>query len=83
MNKNAPDQEVSASSRKELIATTKVQRKIRTSIPEGSILKRLMAFAFSIPDFRRTGKGNIRHVPADVILLMTWPECQNAWDVQT
>lgn len=70
MNKNAPDQKVSASSSKELIATTKVQRKIRTSIPEGSILKRLMAFAFSIPDFRRTGKGNIRHVLGDVILLM-------------
>lgn len=29
-----------------------------------------MEFAASIPDFRRTGKGNIRHKLSDIILLM-------------
>lgn len=37
---------------------------------ENSILSRLMDFASSVPDFRRTGKGNIRHKLADVIFLM-------------
>lgn len=50
--------------------TTKVQRKSHTTIPEGSILESLMDFAFSIPDFRRTGKGNFRHRLGDIVLLM-------------
>ena len=29
-----------------------------------------MNFASSVPDFRRTGKGNIRHRMADIIMLM-------------
>lgn len=49
---------------------TNVQRKSRTSIPEGSIMERLTDFAFSIPDFRRTGKGNHRHELGDIIILM-------------
>lgn len=32
-------------------------------------MERLMAFAFSIPDFRRTSKGNHRHELGDIIIL--------------
>ena len=35
-----------------------------------SILSRLMDFATSVPDFRRSGKGNFRHQLKDVIMLM-------------
>lgn len=35
-----------------------------------SILDSLKEFASSIPDFRRTGKGNLRHRLSDVIMLM-------------
>lgn len=34
------------------------------------ILDKLMDFAASVPDFRRTGKGNIRHRLEDIIMLM-------------
>lgn len=47
--------------------TAKVQNKIET---EGSILDRLMDFAASVPDFRRTARGNIRHRLKDIIMLM-------------
>ena len=43
-----------------------------TSIPKGTILERLIDFVFSIPDFRRTDKGNIRHQLGDVIILMNF-----------
>lgn len=36
----------------------------------GSILNRLMDFARSVPDFRRSDKGNIQHRLADIIILM-------------
>lgn len=51
-------------------ASANLIRKSHSTIPEGSILERLWDFAFSIPDFRRTGKGNIRHVLGDIIILM-------------
>lgn len=35
-----------------------------------SILERLVEFAMSVPDFRRTNKGNMRHRLGDVIMLM-------------
>lgn len=38
--------------------------------PRCSILERLMKFASSVPDFRRSDKGNIRHRLADIIMLM-------------
>lgn len=38
--------------------------------PKGSILERLIDFATSVPDFRRLGKGNIRHNLDDIIILM-------------
>ena len=37
----------------------------------GSILYRLKEFSSSIPDFRRSGKGNIRHRLDDIIMLIT------------
>lgn len=37
---------------------------------QGSILYRLKEFSSSIPDFRRTGKGNIRHRLDDIIMLI-------------
>ena len=46
---------------------TKIQNKF---IPQGSILERLMDFASSVPDFRRSDKGNIRHRLNDIIILM-------------
>ena len=36
----------------------------------GSILGELINFASSVPDFRRSCKGNIRHSLADIIMLM-------------
>ena len=36
----------------------------------GSILEELINFATSVPDFRRSNKGNIRHRLADIIMLM-------------
>lgn len=39
-------------------------------IPQDSILERLMNFAWSVPDFRRCDKGNIRHRLSDIIILM-------------
>lgn len=35
-----------------------------------SIWDRLKEFAYSVQDFRRTDKGNIRHILGDIILLM-------------
>lgn len=45
----------------------KVSNKIET---KRSIFEGLRAFASSVPDFRRTNKGNIRHKLADIIMLM-------------
>ncbi|MDE6480972.1 MAG: transposase family protein [Muribaculaceae bacterium] len=47
--------------------TAKVQNKFDI---EGSVLKRLMEFSYSVPDFRRSDKWNIRHRHADIIILM-------------
>jgi len=49
---------------------TKIQRKSHPAIPGGSILERLFNFAFSVPDFRRTDRGNLRHALGDIIILM-------------
>ena len=47
--------------------TSKLQNK---SEFRGSILEELINFATSVPDFRRSNKGNIRHRLADIIMLM-------------
>ena len=70
MNSFTLDQKSSIDFNKGVKAIAKVQRKTVTSIPQGSILERLIDFAFSIPDFRRTDKGNIRHQLGDIIMLM-------------
>ena len=51
------------------IRTSKLQKK-----PEfrGSILSGLMDFAYSVPDFRRSNKGNLRHRLSDVITIGFW-----------
>lgn len=64
------DQKSVVDSRTAVNTATNVQRKLRTSIPKDSIIERLTDFAFSIPDFRRTGKGNHRHELGDIIILM-------------
>lgn len=33
-------------------------------------MEKLLEFATSVPDFRRTGKGNIRHKLEDVLILI-------------
>lgn len=70
MNNLSLDQKSSVDTDKAVNTDAKVRRKRRKYIPEGSILEKLMDFAFSIPDFRRTDKGNIRHGLGDVIMLM-------------
>lgn len=70
MNNCALDQKRFAGRGKAANTTTNVQRKLHTSIPKGSILEKLVEFAYSIPDFRRTDKGNIRHVLGDIVMLM-------------
>lgn len=64
------DQRNSFGANKAACNATKVQRITHNTIPQGSILERLMNFAFSIPDFRRTDRGNIRHRLGDIIMLM-------------
>ena len=70
MNKFTLDQKSSAGSIVAANIPAKIQIKPHCAIPEGSILERLMDFAFSVPDFRRTGKGNHRHRLGDIIILM-------------
>lgn len=66
MNKSKPlDQDLSTGSCANDKA--KVTKKIENQC---SILDALIRFAFSVPDFRRTGKGNIRHSLGDIIILM-------------
>ena len=47
--------------------TAKLQNRF---VSPGSILEKLMDFAASAPDFRRSDKGNIRHRLDDIIILM-------------
>ena len=47
--------------------TAKVRKILKS---RSSILERLQDFASSVPDFRRSDKGNIRHRLSDIIMLM-------------
>ncbi len=61
------------------VRTTKVTKKLKSG---NSILSHLREFALSVPDFRRTDKGNIRHHLADVIILMIFArmsKCEGRW----
>lgn len=70
MSNYTPDQKISDGTIKAANPLIKVQRKPYSAIPSDSILERLFDFAFSVPDFRRTEKGNIRHKLGDIIILM-------------
>jgi predicted transposase YbfD/YdcC len=67
MNKIKPLDQVSSTGASAPNHTAKVQNKLESQC---SIFDRLMDFAASVPDFRRTGKGNIRHRLEDIIMLM-------------
>ena len=66
MNKNKPLDQVRSTGANALNLTSKLVNKSEFN---GSILERLMDFANSVPDFRRSDKGNIRHRLADIIIL--------------
>ena len=51
-------------------APVRTSKLVNKSEFNGSILSRLMDFARSVPDFRRSDKGNIQHRLADIIILM-------------
>lgn len=69
MNKIKPLDQVSPTGADAPNHTAKVQNKSAT---RRSIFDRLMDFAVSVPDFRRTDKGNIRHRLEDIIMLMVF-----------
>ncbi len=67
MNKNKPLDQVCSTGANALNLISKLVNKSEFN---GSILERLMDFAGSVPDFRRSDKGNIRHRLDDIIILM-------------
>lgn len=69
MNKIKPLDQVSSTGADAPNHTAKVQNKLATRC---SIFDRLMDFAVSVPDFRRTDKGNICHRLEDIIMLMVF-----------
>lgn len=67
MNKNKPLDQVRSTG---VNAPNRTSKLVNKSEFNGSILNRLMNFARSVPDFRRSDKGNIQHRLADIIILM-------------
>lgn len=67
MNKIMSLDQVSSSGADAPNHTVKIQNKLETGC---SIFDRLMDFAASVPDFRRTDRGNIRHRLEDIIMLI-------------
>ena len=67
MNKNKPLDQVRSTG---VNAPNRISKLVNKSEFNGSILNRLMDFARSVPDFRRSDKGNIQHRLADIIILM-------------
>lgn len=67
MNRFKPLNQVSPIDAHTLNHTTNLQKIFES---QTSIMQRLMDFASSVPDFRRSDKGNIRHRLADIIMLM-------------
>jgi predicted transposase YbfD/YdcC len=70
MNNLTLGQKAGVDSIAEVNTATKVQRKSHTTIANVSIMERLRDFSISIPDFRRTDKGNHRHKLRDIIMLI-------------
>lgn len=69
MNRIKPLDQVSSNGASALNHTVKLQNKFES---KSRIFDRLMDFAASVPDFRRTDKGNIRHRLEDIIMLMVF-----------
>lgn len=67
MNITKPYDQVGSTAHLRRNHSSKIQNKIET---KSSIFDRLMELAMSVPDFRRTDKGNIRHRLEDIIMLM-------------
>lgn len=67
MNRFEPLDQVSSIDAHTLNHTTNLHKIFES---QGCIMQRLMDFALSVPDFRRSNKGNIRHRLTDIILLM-------------
>ena len=67
MNKNKPLDQVRSTG---VNAPNRTSKLVNKSEFNGSILNRLMDFARSVPDFRRSDKGNIQHRLDDIIILM-------------
>lgn len=67
MNKNKPLDQVRSTG---VNAPNRTSKLVNKSEFNGSILNRLMDFSRSVPDFRRSDKGNIQHRLADIIILM-------------
>ncbi len=67
MNKSKPlDQDLSVGSK----IANDIAKVVKKSGTKGTIFESLIVFAFSVPDFRRTTKGNIRHHLGDILILM-------------
>ncbi len=67
MKKIKPLDQIGLTDAKASIDSTKLQNIIDS---KSSILDRLMDFASSVPDFRRSGKGNKRHGLPGIIMLI-------------
>ena len=67
MNKTKPLDQVSSNEGNTLDQPSKLQNKSESVC---SIFDRLMDFASSVSDFRRTDRGNFRHRLEDIIMLM-------------
>lgn len=67
MNRIKPFDQVSSTGASAPSHNAKLRNKLEIG---SSIFDRLMDFAASVPDFRRTDRGNIRHRLEDIIMLM-------------
>lgn len=47
-----------------------IQKKKHFDCPSGSIMKHLREFVSSVPEYRRTGKGNFKHKLEDILMLV-------------
>lgn len=80
MNNYTLDQKPVVDFRKSVNASTNLKRKPHAFIHKGSIFEKLFDFAFSVPDFRRTSKGNIRHKIGDIIILIIFARLSRCTD---
>lgn len=74
MNNHPLNQKPYADTNQVVNTSAKVQIKQDSATTKDSILDKLFDFANSVPDFRRTGKGNIRHKLSDIIILFVFAQ---------